>query len=81
MLVYDAEFALRIPLKDVGGADEIEFFCHALAAADIPAGGLELKSVARDARVRANEHDIDRAKLQLHTRVRLEILSRTAHGA
>jgi hypothetical protein len=74
----DPQSALRIPVKDVGGADKIEFFFDALAAANIAAVGPKMKSVAGNSRIRANQYDIDRAELQFHSCVRTEIFSRAA---
>ena len=59
----NAQPALTVSLKDMSGAHKIEFFFDTLAAADVTAGGLKMKRVARNARIGADQHDINEAEL------------------
>jgi hypothetical protein len=47
----NAQPALAVSLKDVSSAYKIELFFDTLAAADVTAGGLKMKRVARNARI------------------------------
>jgi hypothetical protein len=57
----NAQPALAVSLKDVGSAYKIELFFDTLAAADVTAGGLKMKRVARNARIGADQHNINGA--------------------
>jgi hypothetical protein len=74
----DPQSALGVSVKDVSSADKIELFFDALASANIAAFGPKMKSVAGNSRIGTNHYDIDRAELQLHSRVRTEIFSGAA---
>jgi hypothetical protein len=76
--VKDPQLALGVSVKDVGGADKVEFFFDALAAANIASVGPKVKSVAGNSCVGTNQYDIDWAQLQFHARVWTEVFSRAA---
>ncbi|MCU1315029.1 MAG: hypothetical protein JWN63_351 [Candidatus Acidoferrum typicum] len=59
----NAQPALAVSLKDVGSAYKIEFFFDTLAAADVTAGGLKMKRIARNPRIGADQHNINGAEL------------------
>jgi hypothetical protein len=74
----DPQLALGVSVKDMSGADKVEFFFDALAAANIAAVGPKMKSVAGNSCIGTNQYDVDRAQLQFHARVWTEIFSRAA---
>ena len=59
----NAQPALAVSLKDVASAYKIKLFFDTLAAADVTAGGLKMKRVARNARIGADQHNINGAEL------------------
>ena len=52
VFVNDQKVSFCVPLKDLRGTDEFQFLFNAFAASEIASGGLELKRIGRDRRIR-----------------------------
>ncbi len=72
----NAQLPLTVSLKDMSGAHKIELFFDTFA--DVTAGGLKMKRVAR---IAADQHDIDGTEFYSHARVWTEVFSGAAHRA
>src|SRR5579863_2507710 len=78
MLVRDAKFARGVAVHDVRGTHSLKLFRQAFAPY-VAARRLELKRVARHSGVVPAKNNVNWAKFQLHTRVRVEVFAGAAH--